>query len=168
MFEWGCTVFILQLFDKCVLCTHMEWNMEFPQIYAILQPSCDLPVVSDGVPCKNHRLTLSHLQLSHRWDSDLVSDESIPIERTFIELCKLLDIQSLNLPQQRYRFRWIATRLVSLPPHTLSLCKFLKFCSVSWYDFKIIPNMKLPCIIRHSVICNCANCNISDISDVMP
>ena len=37
-----------------------------------------------------------------------------------------------------------------------------KFRSVAWCDFKIIPNMKLPCSFRHSVICNCANSDIHD------
>ena len=61
-----------------------------------------------------------------------------------------------------------------------SLCMFFKFGLVSLYDLKVIPNMKLPCIIRHSVICNCArdfdcinvpdcaNYDIYGISGVMP
>ena len=64
---------------------------------------------------------------------------------------------------------WIATRLVSLQATARSLMHvFLRsvlfHCTIS----KSIPNMKLPCIIRHSVIYNCANYDIYDISGVMP
>ena len=108
--------------------------------------TCQLLVMDKtGVPCKNHRLTLSHLKLSHRWDSDLVSDESIPIERTFIELCKLLDIQSLNLPQQRYRFPLdcyatsisATTHLITLHVFEILFCFMVRFQNYTKYEASV-------------------------------
>ena len=102
------------------------WNFLKFMPYCCQVVTCQLLVMDEtGVPCKNHRLTLRHLQLSHRWDSDLVSDESTPIERTFIELCKLLDIQSLNLPQQRYRLPLDCyTTSISATTHLITLHVF--------------------------------------------
>ena len=48
-----------------------------------------------------------------------------------------------------------------------SLCSFEQFRSLSWHNFKIMPDVKLPWTIRYSVICNCAIYNIHDISFAM-
>ena len=44
----------------------------------------------------------------------------------------------------------------------------MKFRSILWYNFKIIPDVKFPYIIRRSVISNGANYDIHDISVVKP